>query len=96
MSEKFEIGKKYWGDYPVLSWEWSIRHEEDDICTEQADNTSYTLYDCLFDNATYLGRVSDCRCDRCNRLIKNGYKFVDDDGEIYCYGPECVDKAIRC
>ena len=94
MSKKFEIGKKYYGDYPILSYDWSIRHNKDDICTEKAEKTDYPLYDCLFDDATYLGRVSDCRCDRCNRLIKNGYKFADADGDIYCYGPECVDKAV--
>lgn len=94
MSDKFEIGKKYWGDFPVLSYDWSSRHNEDDICTEQAGKTDYNLYDCLYDDSTYLGRVSDCRCDRCNRLIKNGYKFVDADGNLYYYGPECVDKAV--
>ena len=94
MSEKFEIGKKYWGDFPVLSYDWSSRHNEDDICTEKAEKTDYPLYECLFDYATYLCRVSDCHCDRCNRLIKNGYKFIDADGDIYCYGPECVDNAI--
>lgn len=94
MSNKFEIGKKYRGDYPILSYDWAIRHNVDDICTEQAGKTDYPLYDCLFGYATYLGKASDCHCDRCNRFIKNGYKFVDDDGWEYCYGPECVNNAV--
>ena len=99
MSEKLEIGKKYYGTYPVLSYDWTIRHNEDDICTvsneKPVNNTYYLLY-CIYDNATYMGSVSYCRCDKCNRLIKNGYKFVDADGYTYCYGPECVKDAIRC
>mgnify|MGYP003295729578 CR=1 FL=1 len=54
MSNKFEIGKKYYGDYPILSYDWAIRHNVDDICTEQAGKTDYNLYDCLFGYATYL------------------------------------------
>lgn len=94
MSNRFEIGKTYYGDFAELSYDWHINHNEDDICTEKAEKTPYNLYDCLFGDAVYLGTAKDCKCSYCNRDIQNGFKFRDEDDHIYNYGPECVNKAI--
>lgn len=94
MNMNFEIGVQYYGDFAELSYEWRQCHAEDEIRRENHGKTSYPVYDCLFGNAVYEGKASGCRCSYCNREIENGYRFRDEDGHVYNYGPECVNKAI--